>query len=151
MEFMAKVKLISAVFTDAKRWAPFNWSKHWVQNYKWLRKRFRWKILLIEASTGDILYLTYKEWKTQSLTIGVSNSINISCKKMPSQWRKVVVTAFGNKKRERALGSSTEIKVMILLKWQQINPINAMQGKDCKGCKLAQTSEEHWRYPPPPE
>ena len=94
----------------------------------------------IEAATGDILVFSYIGMKTQSVTIGNSNTIDISMQEDASQLEEVVVTALGIKREERALGYAvSEIKGEEIAQVAQINPINAMQGKTA-GVQISTTS-----------
>lgn len=94
----------------------------------------------LEVSVGDILSFSYIGMKTQTVTIGNSNSVNISMEEDSSQLDEVVVTALGIKREERALGYSvTEIAGGELAQAVQVNPVNTLQGKTA-GVQISTTS-----------
>ena len=94
----------------------------------------------IDASLGDVLVFSYIGMKTQSVSIGNSNTIDISMQEDASQLEEVVVTALGIKREERALGYAvSEIKGEEIAQVAQINPVNAMQGKTA-GVQISTTS-----------
>ncbi|MEQ9582908.1 MAG: carboxypeptidase-like regulatory domain-containing protein, partial [Arenibacter sp.] len=94
----------------------------------------------IDATVGEVLVFSYIGMKTQTLTIGNSNTIDIAMQEDASQLEEVVVTALGIKREERALGYAvSEIQGDEIAQVAQINPINAMQGKTA-GVQISTTS-----------
>src|SRR5690606_23466520 len=94
----------------------------------------------LEVSVGDVLSFSYIGMKTQTVTIGSSNNVNISMEEDSSQLDEVVVTALGIKREERALGYSvTEIAGGELAQAVQVNPVNTLQGKTA-GVQISTTS-----------
>src|SRR5690606_19392126 len=62
----------------------------------------------ITANTGDILSITYVGLKSQEITVGSSNVINITMKEDAAMLDEVVVTALGIKREKKALGYATQ-------------------------------------------
>ena len=94
----------------------------------------------IDAAIGEVLVYSYLGMKTQTVTIGNSNTINITMGEDASQLEEVVVTALGIKREERALGYAvSEIQGDEIAQVAQINPVNALQGKTA-GVQISTTS-----------
>jgi TonB-linked SusC/RagA family outer membrane protein len=84
----------------------------------------------IKANSGDILSFTYIGLKAQEVTIGTSNSINITMLEDASVLDEVVVTALGIKRSEKALGYSVQsIKGDRLTEARESNISNSISGK----------------------
>jgi len=83
----------------------------------------------IRANNGDVLIFSYVGYVDQFVTIGASNSINISL--LPdSTLDAVVVTAFSIKKSEKAIGYAvTNVKGDDLAQDKEANLVNALAGK----------------------
>lgn len=137
---MAQTRTLSGTVTDVNDGSPLPGVSILVQGtQKGAQTDFDGNFSL-EAATGDKLVFSYLGMKTQTITVGNSNIVNISMEEDSSQLDEVVVTALGIKREERALGYSvTEIAGGELAQAVQVNPINALQGKTA-GVQISTTS-----------
>ena len=84
----------------------------------------------IEASPGDVLVFRYLGFKTTNTTVGTSNTINIILEEGGEVLDEIVVTAFGIKREEKALGYSVQsIKGDAMTEARESNLTNAISGK----------------------
>lgn len=84
----------------------------------------------IKANAGDVLSFTYIGLKAQEVTVGASNSINVTMLEDASVLDEVVVTALGIKRSEKAIGYSVQsIKGEGLTEARESNISNAISGK----------------------
>lgn len=84
----------------------------------------------ITANTGDILSITYVGLKSQEITVGSSNVINITMKEDAAMLDEVVVTALGIKREKKALGYATqELKGDAVSEVKSSNFVNSLSGK----------------------
>lgn len=85
----------------------------------------------IEASSGDVLVFSFIGMKTQSVTVGASNTVNVSMEEDAEQLGEVVVTALGVKRQKKSLTYATQgvdPKGIDEARPQQ-NLVNSLQGK----------------------
>ncbi len=84
----------------------------------------------ILAAPSDVLVVSAVGSETKELTVGNSTSVNIQLAQATADLGGVVVTALGISKQRRQLGFSvTELKGSEIARTNEINPINALQGK----------------------
>lgn len=84
----------------------------------------------LEANEGDVLVISAVGYSESEITIGANANYAIQLQVANTALSEVVVTALGVKKQKRQLGFSvTEIKGSDLAKTNEVNPINALQGK----------------------
>lgn len=84
----------------------------------------------IEASPGDVLVFRYLGFKTTNTTVGTSNTINVILEEGGEVLDEIVVTAFGIKREEKALGYSVQsIKGEAMTEARESNLTNAISGK----------------------
>ncbi len=84
----------------------------------------------IEASEGDVLSFSYLGTKTQNITVGASNTINLSMEEDASQLDEVVVTALGIKRQEKTLTYAQQtVDADEITKTRDINFLNSINGK----------------------
>ncbi|WP_223549830.1 SusC/RagA family TonB-linked outer membrane protein [Aestuariivivens sp. NBU2969] len=84
----------------------------------------------IQASVGDVLEFSYVGMKTETVTVGDSNTINITMQEDAESLSEVVVTALGIKKTRKSLTyAAQDINADELNKAKQTNPINSLSGK----------------------
>ncbi|WP_053991439.1 SusC/RagA family TonB-linked outer membrane protein [Mangrovimonas sp. TPBH4] len=84
----------------------------------------------ITAKAGDVLTFTYIGLKTQEITVGSSNTINVTMLEDAAVLDEVVVTALGIKREEKALGYSVQsIKGEGMTEARESNISNAISGK----------------------
>ena len=84
----------------------------------------------IEASEGDVLAISYIGMKNQSITIGSSNTINVSMEIDASQLDEVVVTALGITRKKKSLTYAAEIvSTEELTTARSLNILDGISGK----------------------
>ncbi|MFH6768076.1 SusC/RagA family TonB-linked outer membrane protein [Gaetbulibacter aquiaggeris] len=84
----------------------------------------------IKASVGNVIVFSYVGQKTQSVTVGASNTMNVVLLEDAQALEEVVVTALGIKREEKALGYSVQsIKGEGLTEARESNISNAISGK----------------------
>jgi TonB-linked SusC/RagA family outer membrane protein len=84
----------------------------------------------LKAKTGDVLIFSYLGYKTTNKTVGSSNTINVTLEEGGEVLDEIVVTAFGIKRSEKALGYSVQsIKGESMTEARESNLTNAISGK----------------------
>ncbi len=84
----------------------------------------------IGANTGDILSFTYVGLKPQEITVGASNTMNVTMKEDAAMLDEVVVTALGISRDKKSLGYSTqEVEGDELSTVKSGNFVNALSGR----------------------
>lgn len=84
----------------------------------------------ITAREGAVLKVSYLGMKTQLVTVGSSDTINVVLEEDTSQLDEVVVTAFGLKRQKRAIGyASQELEGEGFTKARETNIVNSLAGK----------------------
>src|SRR5690606_3405380 len=92
----------------------------------------------INAKTGDVLSFTYVGLKSQEVTVGTSNTLNVTMQEDASVLDEVVVTALGIKREKKSLGYATqEVKGEAVSNVKSSNFVNSLSGR------VAGRSEEH--------
>lgn len=84
----------------------------------------------IDTSTGAVLSFTYVGLKAQEITVGTSNTINVTMKEDAAVLDEVVVTALGISREKKSLGYSTqEVEGNELSTVKSGNFVNALSGR----------------------
>ena len=85
----------------------------------------------ITANSGSTLVFTYVGYKTQSISIGSKNSINVTMESNATELGEVeIVAEFGLKRVARAIGSSVQnVKASDIIESGRDNFISALQGR----------------------
>ena len=84
----------------------------------------------IMAKQGDILSFSYIGYKTVDKTVTAANTINIQLEEGGEMLDEIVITAFGIKREEKALGYSVQsIKGESLTEARESNITNSISGK----------------------
>ncbi|WP_188654198.1 SusC/RagA family TonB-linked outer membrane protein [Yeosuana aromativorans] len=84
----------------------------------------------IHAKTGDVLVFSFLGLKTERVTVGTSNTIDVTMQEDASVLDEVVVTALGIKREKKSLGYATqEVKGDAVSKVQSQNFVNSLSGK----------------------
>ncbi|MDO6602659.1 SusC/RagA family TonB-linked outer membrane protein [Arenibacter palladensis] len=84
----------------------------------------------IEAASGDVLVFSFLGMKTQSVTVGASNTINVSMQEDAEQLGEVVVTALGITKEQRKVGYAvTTVDAENFTKAREVNVANSLAGR----------------------
>ncbi len=82
------------------------------------------------ATSQNVLVFSSVGYETTEVTIGTQTTLSVILKPSITESEAVVVTALGVTKQKRQLGFSiTEVKGAELSKTNEINPINALQGR----------------------
>ena len=77
-----------------------------------------------------VLVISSINYQSKEITIGQNNILNVVLEGGTGTMQEVVVTALGISKEKRQLGFSiTEVKGDVLAKTNEINPVNALQGR----------------------
>jgi len=83
----------------------------------------------ISANTGDVLTFSYVGYAEQNVSVTAANTININLL-LDDSLEEVVITAFGIKKSEKAIGYAvTNVKGEDLAQAKEANLVNALAGK----------------------
>ncbi|WP_392345999.1 carboxypeptidase-like regulatory domain-containing protein [uncultured Polaribacter sp.] len=84
----------------------------------------------IEANSGDVFVFRYLGYETAKITVTASNIINVTLKEGGELLDEIVITAFGIKRSEKALGYSVQsIKGESMTEARESNITNAISGK----------------------
>lgn len=82
------------------------------------------------AASQNVLVFSSVGYETAEVTVGTQTTLSVILKPSITENEAVVVTALGVAKQKRQLGYSvTEVKGSELSKTNEINPINALQGR----------------------
>ena len=83
----------------------------------------------INANTGDVLSFSYVGYQGQNITVGTSNTVNVTLQ-LDNTLDEVVVTALGIKREAKALGYSVQsLKGEGMTEARESNISNALSGK----------------------
>lgn len=84
----------------------------------------------IKAKAGDVLQFSYMGMKTSYVTVGASNTINVTMKEDAQSIGEVVVTAMGISREEKKLAySAPKVKADEITAAQNTNAVSALSGK----------------------
>ncbi|MFT3932368.1 MAG: SusC/RagA family TonB-linked outer membrane protein [Chitinophagaceae bacterium] len=84
----------------------------------------------LQAAEGNTVVVSAIGYTPYSITVKGNGSYNVQLQEGNNNLSEVVVTALGIRKQKRELGYSvTEVKGSELAKTNEVNPINALQGK----------------------
>lgn len=84
----------------------------------------------IDANAGDVLEFSIVGFKTTTLKVGNSNTVNLQMEVQVTTGTEVVVTALGVTKKDKKLGYAVStVKVEDVQRASSISPITALQGK----------------------
>ncbi|MBX2925232.1 MAG: SusC/RagA family TonB-linked outer membrane protein [Chitinophagaceae bacterium] len=98
----------------------------------------KFSVSLTAAQT--VLVFSYVGYITEEVTIGAQTAVAVALKPNIAESQEVVVTALGFAKQKRQLGFAvTEVKGADLARTNELNPVNALQGK-VAGVNIDQTS-----------
>jgi TonB-linked SusC/RagA family outer membrane protein len=94
----------------------------------------------IKTKTGDVLVFRYLGYKTVEMTVGSSNTINVTLEEGGETLDEVVVTAYGIKKEKRSVGYAVqEVKAEAITKSGASNVLDALSGKS-SGVQITRSS-----------
>ncbi|MGN7203014.1 SusC/RagA family TonB-linked outer membrane protein [Pedobacter sp. SAFR-022] len=84
----------------------------------------------IAAAQGSVLIFRYIGYKTQEVTVGTSNTINVVLADESNNLNEVVVTALGIQREKKSLGYAVqEVKGESLVEAREPNVVNTLSGK----------------------
>jgi len=84
----------------------------------------------IPASPGDVLQFSYIGMKTQEVTVGANETLNVVMVEDSEQLDEVIVTAFGISQEKKSLGYAAQnIDAEAITKTKQTNLVSALQGQ----------------------
>ncbi|MFC4721434.1 SusC/RagA family TonB-linked outer membrane protein [Geojedonia litorea] len=94
----------------------------------------------IQANAGDVLSFTYLGLKSREVTVGASNTINVTMEEDAAVLQEVVVTALGlEKKKDQDLSSSTTVSTEAITRAKESGLIQGLAGKT-SGLKITRNS-----------
>ncbi len=83
----------------------------------------------IAANSGDILEFTFVGTRSQSITVGANNIINVVMKEESTMLTETVVIGYGSAKKRDLTGSIASIKGSDIADLPSSNPVSSIQGK----------------------
>jgi len=83
----------------------------------------------ILASTGDVLTFSYMGMKSMDVTVGTSNTLNVTMQEDANLLEEVIVTAYGTSTKEAFTGAASVIGEKDLSIRNVTSPIAAIEGK----------------------
>ncbi|MEL4307509.1 TonB-dependent receptor [Joostella sp. CR20] len=83
----------------------------------------------IEAADGEILIFSYVGMDTKEVTVGSSNTINVSLTVSTNQLDEVVVVGYGTQKRSDLTGAIVSAKAEEIAEQPALNAMQSLQGK----------------------
>jgi iron complex outermembrane recepter protein len=84
----------------------------------------------LDANDGDVLVVSAVGFSPTEITIRNESAYSVQLQEVNTALNEVVVTALGVRKQKKQLGFSvTEVKGSDLAKTNEVNPINALQGR----------------------
>ncbi|AYN68326.1 SusC/RagA family TonB-linked outer membrane protein [Euzebyella marina] len=127
---MAQDKTVTGTVTDANDGAPLPGVNVLVQGTTNGTQTDFDGNYSIEAAEGDILVFSYLGTKTQTATVGSTNTVDVAMEEDASQLDEVVVTALGIKRQEKTLTYAQQsVDSDELTKTRDPNFMNALSGK----------------------
>jgi len=93
----------------------------------------------IEAKTGDVLLFTFIGFKTQRVTVGTQNAVNVTLQEETAELKEVVVIGYGSQKRTLVTNAVTQVSGDNLVKTNTTNALQALQGQ-AAGLQITSTS-----------
>lgn len=95
---------------------------------------------VIQANQGAKLLISFMGYATKEITVGPSNTINVSISEDAAALEEVVVTALGISREEKSLGySSQQLKSESISGVPTVNVVNSLSGK-IAGVNITQSS-----------
>jgi TonB-linked SusC/RagA family outer membrane protein len=84
----------------------------------------------LTVNTGDVLSFTYVGLKSQEVTVGASNTLNVTMQEDAAVLDEIVVTALGIKREKKSLGYATqEVKGEAVSNVKSSNFVNSLSGR----------------------
>lgn len=83
----------------------------------------------IDATTGDVLTVSYIGYVSQEITVGASSELNLSLAEGENKMEEVVVIGYGTQKKKLLTGANLQVKGEDLQKQSTTNALQALQGQ----------------------
>ena len=83
----------------------------------------------IKAKKGDVLQFSYLGMKTQTITVGESNTINVTMLDDASQLDEIVIVGYGSQSKAKVTGAISTVNASDMVNIPTTNAIEALQGK----------------------
>jgi len=84
----------------------------------------------VKAKAGDVLVVSFSGYDKKSITVGASNTVNVTLTSEVKKIDEVVVTSFGRKQETRKLSYVTaKVEAKDLIQASPVNAVTALQGK----------------------
>jgi TonB-linked SusC/RagA family outer membrane protein len=93
----------------------------------------------IEAKTGDVLVFTFIGFKSQKVTVGTQQTINVTLAEETSELKEVVVIGYGSQRKTLVTTAVTQVSGENLTKTNTTNALQALQGQ-AAGLQVTSTS-----------
>ncbi|WP_225585362.1 TonB-dependent receptor [Flavobacterium sp. MDT1-60] len=93
----------------------------------------------IEAKTGDVLVFTFIGFKSQKVTVGTQQTINVMLAEETSELKEVVVIGYGSQRKTLVTTAVSQVSGENLTKTNTTNALQALQGQ-AAGLQVTSTS-----------
>ena len=93
----------------------------------------------IEAKAGDVLVFTFIGFKSQKVTVGTQQAINVTLEEETSELKEVVVIGYGSQRKTLVTNAVTQVSGENLTKTNTTNALQALQGQ-AAGLQVTSTS-----------
>lgn len=93
----------------------------------------------INATTGNVLRISFMGFKTQNVTIGTQKNISVTLREEVSDLKEVVVIGYGTQKRALVTTAVTQVSGDNLARTNTTNALQALQGQ-AAGLQITSTS-----------
>jgi TonB-linked SusC/RagA family outer membrane protein len=93
----------------------------------------------IEAKAGDVLVFTFIGFKSQKITVGTQQNINVTLQEETAELKEVVVIGYGSQKKTLVTNAVTQVSGESLAKTNTTNALQALQGQ-AAGLQVTSTS-----------
>nr|WP_315258069.1 TonB-dependent receptor [uncultured Flavobacterium sp.] len=93
----------------------------------------------LEAKTGDVLAVSFMGFRTQNITVGTQNTINVTLQTEIADLKEVVVIGYGSMKKKLVTNAVTQVSGDALAKTNTTNALQALQGQ-AAGLQITSTS-----------
>ncbi|CDF78268.1 TonB-dependent receptor [Formosa agariphila KMM 3901] len=82
----------------------------------------------LKASPGDVLTYSFMGYKTQSVTVGTSNTIDLTLAEDLAELDEVIVVAYGSQTKKSIVGAVSSIDAATIEKQQTVSVTSTLQG-----------------------
>lgn len=93
----------------------------------------------LEAKAGDVMVVSFMGFRTQNITVGTQNTINVSLQTEIADLKEVVVIGYGSMKKKLVTNAVTQVSGDNLAKTNTTSALQALQGQ-AAGLQITSTS-----------